>query len=110
VKPWKRDAARALRANPTPTERLLWQQLRCRRLGVKFRRQAIILGYIVDFYCPAKRLVVEIDGAVHEQRKQYDAHRDAALARHGFRTLRLPAALVGRDLGETVARVRRALA
>ena len=81
--------ARWLRATPTPGEERLWEQLRARRLdGWRWRRQAPILGWIVDFYCPAARLAIEVDGASHRDRKRQDAHRDRALRRHGITTLR----------------------
>ena len=51
-----------LRNNATLEETLLWSKLKHSQLGLKFRRQHSIGGYIVDFYCPAKRLVIEIDG------------------------------------------------
>ena len=58
--------ARAMRANMTPTETVLWGCLRGNRLaGLKFRRQQIIDGFIADFYCHAAALVVEVDGPIH---------------------------------------------
>ncbi len=87
---------------------MLWSALRKRQLGPRFRRQhPFAVGFIVDFYCPAHRLVVEIDGASHDEREAYDVARDAELARtFGVRVLRLPAWLVERDLAAAVARVR----
>lgn len=87
----------------------MWTRLRNKQLGIKFRRQAVILGYIVDFYCPEWRFVVEVDGDSHRGREAQDAYRDRALARRGFRTLRLPAALVEEDLDAAVARIRAAV-
>ena len=71
------DRRKELRNNATPQETLLWQKLKHSQLGSKFRRQHSIGGYIVDFYCPAKRLVIEIDGAQHlrEENMEYDAVR-----------------------------------
>ena len=68
----------------------MWTLLRRRRLGWKFRRQHVIAGYIVDFYCSVLRLVVEVDGSVHDTRDLEDRQRDAALASLGVRTLRVP--------------------
>jgi very-short-patch-repair endonuclease len=51
------------RRNPTPSERILWEALRGRRLGVKFRRQVVLGFAIVDFFAPEPRLAVEVDGA-----------------------------------------------
>jgi very-short-patch-repair endonuclease len=58
--------ARGMRQQPTPPERALWMALRAGQIdGLKFRRQAVLGRYIADFYCPAVRLVVEVDGATH---------------------------------------------
>ncbi|MCX6751509.1 MAG: endonuclease domain-containing protein [Candidatus Nomurabacteria bacterium] len=66
-----------LRNKQTPQEILLWSRLRREQLGFKFRRQHSIGGYIVDFYCPAKKLVIEIDGSQHfeKESKEYDKIR-----------------------------------
>jgi very-short-patch-repair endonuclease len=62
----KRALARKFRRDPTRSERLAWALLRNRRcLGLKFRRQQVVRGYIVDFYCAELRRVLEGDGAVH---------------------------------------------
>ena len=63
--------AKANRHQPTPAEAAAWALLRNRRcLGLKFRRQHVIRGFIVDFYCPELRLAVEVDGTVHRGRTQ----------------------------------------
>ena len=66
-----------LRNNSTPEEILLWLRLKNSQTGFKFRRQHSIGGYIVDFYCPAKKLVIEIDGPQHfkKENKEYDKIR-----------------------------------
>lgn len=79
--------ARALRRNPTATERFLWDRLRQRKLGgLKFRRQVPMGPYVLDFLCLRHRLVVEADGPFHDPER--DAIRDAWLAAKGFRVLR----------------------
>jgi very-short-patch-repair endonuclease len=83
--------AKQLRMNSTDAERLLWRVLRSRQLaGHKFRRQQPLGGFIVDFVCLEKRLVVEVDGGQHQEQKQavYDAERTVWLERQGFRVLR----------------------
>ena len=88
----------------------LWSALSARKLGVQFRREVPLLGrYTVDFCAPSVRLVVEVDGACHEDRRAADARRDAALGLAGYRVLRVDAALVTRDLAAAVAPVRAAL-
>jgi very-short-patch-repair endonuclease len=76
---------------------------------VAFRRQVVIGSYIVDFFAPARRLVVEVDGGHHERRQRQDARRDHALGRLGYRVLRLPATLVMQELRQALARIEAAL-
>jgi very-short-patch-repair endonuclease len=85
--------ARALRRTLTQPEARLWQFLRTRPDGLKFRRQHPIGPYVVDFYCPASRLVVEVDGEVHGMghNPARDLARDAWLREQGFRVCRIPA-------------------
>ena len=78
---------RALLRDAATPERIVWQRLRASQLGgLKFRRQAPIGPYIVDFFCPAVRLVVELDGETHVDAPG-DRLRDAWLAREGYRVL-----------------------
>lgn len=80
-----------LRNAATPAEAKLWTMLRRSQLkGRKFRRQHSIGPYIVDFYCPSDRLIVELDGASHDDpaRRDYDAKRQRFLTDRGFRVLR----------------------
>ena len=70
-------------------ERRLWKHLRYRRLnGLRFRRQHPIGRFIVDFYCPAHRLVIELDGASHDEQGEYDESRTVWLEAHGYEVLR----------------------
>ncbi|MDA1129355.1 MAG: endonuclease domain-containing protein [Chloroflexi bacterium] len=83
--------SRQLRFEMTACERLLWSRLRRKQLyGVQFYRQKPIGNYIVDFYAPAGRLVVEVDGLQHQDPTlaQNDAHRDESLKSQGLRVLR----------------------
>ena len=79
--------ARRLRSDPTEAERHLWHVLRAKSLGVKFRRQAVIGRYIVDFVCFEKKLVIEVDGGQHDQSRR-DILRDEWLRGQGFEILR----------------------
>jgi very-short-patch-repair endonuclease len=73
----------------TPAERWLWQALRADRLGgLRFRRQHPLGPFVVDFYCAAHRLVVEVDGDVHLDQTEYDAARSLRLQEYGYRVLR----------------------
>jgi very-short-patch-repair endonuclease len=86
-----RERARQLRKNSSFPERVLWSLLRDRRLAdVKFRRQHPIGPYVVDFYCPSSRLVVELDGKSHDDRGAQDQERQQYLeAVVGLRVLRV---------------------
>ena len=87
--PFLQQRARELRQEMTPTECILWKLLRDRRLaGFKFRRQRPLAGYIVDFYCAAATLVVELDGESHVGKEGRDARRQQTLERHGYKVLR----------------------
>ena len=79
--------ARELRHNATDAERALWQVLRDKQLGFRFRRQFVIGPYIADFACPEARLVVEVDGGQHAEPGQ-DLRRDALLDQEGWQILR----------------------
>jgi very-short-patch-repair endonuclease len=78
-------------------EVLLWQRLRGKASGIKFRRQHPIGPYVVDFFAGDAALVVEVDGASHDARQDYDVGRSAYLTNKGLRILRVAAADVLRD-------------
>jgi very-short-patch-repair endonuclease len=81
---------RELRNNTTDAEKKLWKHLRDRQvLGAKFRRQHALVDYIVDFVSFDAMLIVELDGSQHSEQAEYDDARDAALAKLGFKTLRV---------------------
>jgi very-short-patch-repair endonuclease len=77
-----------LRQNITPEELILCYKLRNSRLGYKFRRQHSIGNFIVDFYCPLKKLVVELDGGQHLENKEYDKERTEFFESLGIKVLR----------------------
>ena len=84
-----RSRAKELRKQPTSAEKILWEYLRDRRLlGLKFRRQHPLGTYIVDFYCPAFRLVVEIDGEIHRYQEVDDQARTDQLEEKGYKVIR----------------------
>ncbi len=81
------STARSLRGRPTDAERKLWDHLRLKQIdGLKFRRQAPIDGYIVDFVCYACRVIIEADGGQHDK-SESDARRDEYLKAQGFAVL-----------------------
>ena len=102
----KLERAVELRRAMTPAEHRLWQKLRANRLeNLHFRRQAVIEGFIVDFYCHARRLAVEVDGTGHLHTREYDAERDAVLEDLGIRVLRVTNKAVETDLHEVLVSI-----
>jgi len=102
--------AREMRSHPTPAEDKLWQRLRKRQvLGFKFRRQHPIDRFIVDFYCSKARLVVEVEGLVHQYTQEEDAIRQEFLESLGFRVLRFTNDQVNDDLDGVVKQITAAL-
>jgi very-short-patch-repair endonuclease len=99
--------AREFRKVPTKGEQLLWQALRGRSLdGVKFRRQQPIGPFVVDFFAAEQRLIVEVDGAVHDGQQEADERRQALLESLGLRFCRIPTELVEHDLMGALALIR----
>lgn len=83
------ELAKQLRREQTPAEARLWQQLRGQRLnGLGFRRQHPVGRFILDFYCPAARLVIEVDGDTHAEQEAYDADRTKWLQEQGYQVIR----------------------
>ena len=103
---------RELRNNPTPAEAILWKHLQRRQmLGKKFLRQYSIGRYIVDFYCPESRLIVELDGAPHSQPRvaEYDARRTEYLHAQGFKVIRFENRMVYQDIDYVLDMIRNSL-
>ena len=86
--------AKNLRKNMTEAEKILWQGLRNSKLGIKFKRQKpFIIGsynFVADFYCPVKKLIIEIDGDIHsgQEVKEYDVLREDIFKEVGYKILR----------------------
>jgi len=102
----RRRFARALRQQPTRAEEILWAQLRGSRFhGAKFRRQVPFDRYVIDFYCHAAKLAVELDGRQHEWFAEYDAGRTEVLERVGVRVIRFTNEEVCADLDSVLTRL-----
>jgi very-short-patch-repair endonuclease len=84
----KLQRSHELRRDMTPAENILWHELRANKLGVHFRRQQDIAGFIVDFYCHKADLVIEVDGDIHDLQPEEDARRDKVLDELGLRIVR----------------------
>jgi len=92
------DLARQLRRDMTLPERMLWNAIRGRQLGPRFRRQVPMDPYVVDLYCAEAKLIVEVDGEHHDDRWERDAERTAVLERRGYRVVRFTATQVLTDI------------
>ncbi|WP_197036065.1 endonuclease domain-containing protein [Fischerella sp. PCC 9605] len=104
------EVARQFRKEPTLSEAILWQTLRNRKLeGRKFRRQQPIGNFIVDFFCAAERLIVEVDGEIHESQKILDQQRQELLESLGLRFVRINSHLVENNLSVALDTIRQAL-
>jgi len=96
--PEVKQRAKELRQSQTPAEKKLWEILRNRKLsGYKFRRQHPLGPFIVDFYCDEARLVIELDGNIHKQQKEYDVARGRWLEENGYRVLRFGNEMMEKD-------------
>ncbi len=84
----QRELARSMRKGSTEAEQLLWERLRAKRLGWKFRRQHPIARFVVYFYCVERGVAIEVDGAVHDSPETEDRARQAYLEERGIRFLR----------------------
>lgn len=105
VQQWKKDKAKSMRRNMTEAEKLLWERIRRDKLGVRVRSQSVMRGYIVDFYIPYWKLIIEVDGEYHKDQQEYDKKRDANLAKIGFKTLRFTNERVMTDLDGVVTEI-----
>jgi very-short-patch-repair endonuclease len=101
--------AQQLRRELTPAERVLWEALRSRQVGgLRFRRQHAVGPFVLDFYCPAARLIIEVDGSVHDQQAEQDAARTEHLEAYGLRVLRFRNEEVLDNLPVILARIEQA--
>lgn len=106
------QAARTLRAEMTPAERVLWACLRRLGAGARFRRQHPVGAFILDFCCPALRLVIELDGGMHDDPEQrlYDAACTAWLQAYGYRVYRFRNDDVLKDPRDVLAQIAASVA
>jgi len=105
----KLQRAKELRRDMTPAEKTLWNELRANKLGFHFRRQQIIEGFIVDFYCHRASLVIEVDGDIHDLQQEEDARREKALSALGLRVIRFRNDEVERNLLGVIERIKQYL-
>jgi len=99
---------RYLRSNSTKAEIILWQKIKNKQLGVKFRRQYGIGNYIADFCCIEKKFIIEIDGGYHNESEQifYDEDRGKGISELGYKIIRFKNEEVENNLGNVLERLR----
>ena len=106
AKPGIFKKAEELRNNMTEAENLLWERLRKKQLGVRFKAQHPIEQFIADFYCHSAKLVIELDGEIHNHQKEYDIGREAEMEKYGIRIIRFKNHEVFEDIEGVVERIR----
>jgi len=103
----KIDIARGFRKNQTSAEKIMWNELRNRKLlNLKFRRQYLIEGYIVDFYCSKIKLVIEIDGRIHGKQVSEDHYRQSVIEGRGIRFIRFSNQVVENNINKVLQDLR----
>lgn len=100
---------RELRDNATREERMLWERLRRKQLGFRIYRQYSIGPYIADFYCPTKKLVIELDGLHHVDNYDYDLERTRYLEGLGIKAIRFWNDEVKKDIEQVVTTINKML-
>jgi very-short-patch-repair endonuclease len=101
------EVARQFRKKPTPSENILWQAIRSRKLaGRKFRRQQPIGVFVVDFFCSSEQLIVEVDGSIHESQRQCDQQRQELLELLNLKVVRISSEQVEQDLDSALVLIR----
>ncbi|TCD26279.1 endonuclease domain-containing protein [Pedobacter psychrodurus] len=106
------EFSKALRKNQTEAEEIMWQCLRNRKiLNFKFRRQHPLHKYIADFYCPEAKLVIEVDGGIHEkaENQEYDQNRTDELKQIGITVIRFTNEDVNNNLDKVINVIKRYL-
>ncbi len=106
----KQAAAKTMRSQMTPAEAALWQRLRGNKvMGCHFRRQQVIAGFIVDFYCHSMALAVEVDGDIHDRQPDYDRERGTILTAIGISILRFTNTQVFEDISSVLNTICRCI-
>jgi very-short-patch-repair endonuclease len=99
IEPIKKEFARGLRKEQTKAEEYIWEILRNRQLkGLKFRRQHVIKGFVVDFYCDRLKLAIEVDGKIHDNQKEYDELRQKVIEEYQVEFIRVSNTEVFNDI------------
>ena len=110
MKEIKKRFARALRKRETKAEKVVWELIRDRKfMNLKFRRQHVIEGFVLDFYCHELKLGIEIDGSVHLKRKDYDQLRQEIIESEGINVIRVKNREIAQNKRVVLDRIREAV-
>ncbi|WP_442846925.1 endonuclease domain-containing protein [Leeuwenhoekiella sp. H156] len=101
-----KELARVLRKSQTEAEKLLWDAIRRKKLGVEFHRQIPLLDFIVDFYCHELGFAIEVDGSIHDTQFLEDAHRAGQIEQYGIKILRFTNDQVFKDINSVIAAIK----
>ena len=106
AKPHIFEKAKLLRKHMTKAEKLVWEELKNNKLGVKFRAQHPVDIFIADFYCHSKKLILEIDGEIHKSQLEYDVSRTNQLNLYGITVIRYTNNDVYSKLNEIIEQIK----
>ena len=109
AKPKIFENAKELRNNLTEAEKILWERLKNNQLGVRFKCQHPIDIFIADFYCHKHKLVIEIDGEIHEFQKEYDKGRTAELEKYDLRIIRFSNEEIVQNIDVVIHKIKEAI-
>jgi len=110
AKPAIIEAARLLREKMTRSEKMLWEKLNRKQIhGLRFRRQHPIDIFIADFYCHKVKLVVEIDGEIHNNQKDYDIGRSAEMEKYDIKVIRFTNEEVEFNIEKVLVNIERSI-
>ncbi len=104
--PLIKDVRKNMRDNMTEAEKILWEELKSNKFGVKFRRQHIIDIFIPDFVALSCKLIIEVDGEIHNFQKEHDMDRTHLLNQKGFRVIRFTNNDIMHNLDEVLSKIR----
>ena len=106
IYPLLKNDRKRLVENMTPAEVVLWEHLKSNKLGVRFRRQHVIENFIPDFVALSSKLIIEVDGEIHNFQKEYDKDRTYLLEQRGFRVIRFRNEEVLNDIVNVIEKIK----
>ena len=102
-----KDERKEMRDNMTEAEAVLWEQIKSKKLGVKFRRQHVIGNYIPDFVVLSCKLIIEVDGKIHKYQKEQDEQRTFDLNEKGYKVIRFTNEEVLHEINSVLDKIKR---